>query len=300
MRTGVRYNKSEYLLIPVLIAYLICIHNQTIPLWLQTYCCCWRWRCWNAPVMILLSKLPKISRSCPSSSQVASTPQGRGSAPPASVTTCLLVWKDCQIIVTAKELILPCTGRSFAPCKAIGCTADFGTFSPIAGLGKPKSNEERLAMRGDGKRAGSWSQSDGLGLRSDSTEGSKQFCPSGPNFWGRVIALVQSVLNEHFGAQFFFLGCDMVPFSSFTEVRWVDFFSSSQDIWVCFLPLTMAFLWHSLIWSGGIIIYTGPCTKHRHSAFFLWWWLANPIHMESDKIALVCLLHLAMVESPKM
>lgn len=54
---------------------------------------------------------------------------------------------------------------SFAPCKTIGCTADFGTFSPSAGLGKPKSNEERLAMRGDGKRAGLWSQSNGVGLR---------------------------------------------------------------------------------------------------------------------------------------
>lgn len=44
-------------------------------------------------------------------------------------------------------------GTSLVLCKAIGCTADFGAFSPSASLWDPKSNEERLGMKRDEKQS---------------------------------------------------------------------------------------------------------------------------------------------------
>lgn len=48
---------------------------------------------------------------------------------------------------------MPCMGTSLVLCKAIGCTADFGAFSPSASLWDPKSNEERLGMKRDEKQS---------------------------------------------------------------------------------------------------------------------------------------------------
>jgi len=104
--------------------------------------------------MILLSKLSKISCSHPRRIQLASTWQGTGSALLSLETAHPPVWKSCQIPIAAKECSLPCMGTSSALCKAIGCTAAFGAFSPSAGLWDPKSNEERLAKR----RGGKWSR----------------------------------------------------------------------------------------------------------------------------------------------
>lgn len=60
-------------------------------------------------------------------------------------------------------------------------------------------------------------------------------------------------------------------------------------------------LWpfYGIPWSGLGGICTGFCTRHSYGAVFLWLWLANLTCMESDKIALVSLLHWWWWRPPK-